>query len=177
MRVIPRKDYFGIELGKDFESYRTVWNDKLYDANEYGTKILNSMVPNNDFSYPKSLYNVRDCLLAVVKNKPDAVILDFFAGSGTTAHAVQLINKEYGGNRQFILCTNNAVGEKKEKEYKKKYGEIKPELKRWKNWCEKYGIASSITYPRIKSLFSGYTFRRRKNNSLFTKNRNNAIEK
>ena len=157
LRVIPRKDYFEIELGKDFESYRTVWNDKLYDANEYGTKILNSMVPNNDFSYPKSLYNVRDCLLAVVKNKPDAVILDFFAGSGTTAHAVQLINKEYGGNRQFILCTNNAVGEKKEKEYKKKYGEIKPELKRWKNWCEKYGIASSITYPRIKSLFSGYT--------------------
>lgn len=58
-------------------------------------------------------------------------MLDFFAGSGTTAHAIQLINK--------------------------KFGEINPELKRWKNWCEKYGIASSITYPRIRSLYFGYT--------------------
>lgn len=157
LRVVPKNGYFEIELGKDFESYRTVWTDKLYDANEYGTKILNSMVPKNDFSYPKSVYNVRDCLLAVVRNNPNAVILDFFAGSGTTAHAVQLINKEFGGNRQFILCTNNAIGEKREKEYKKKYGEIKPELKRWKKWCEKYGIASSITYPRIQSLYFGYT--------------------
>lgn len=156
LRVVPKKGYFEIEIGKDFESYRTVWNDKLYDANEYGTKILNSMVPKNDFSYPKSVYNVRDCILAAVKNNPEAIILDFFAGSGTTAHAVQLINKQYGGNRQFILCTNNAVGEKREKEYRKKYGEIKPELKRWRNWCEKYGIAASITYPRIKSLYSGY---------------------
>ena len=158
LRVVTKKGgNFEIELGKDFESYKTVWTDKLYDSNEYGTKILNSMVPKNDFSYPKSVYNVKDCLLAVVKNNPNAVILDFFAGSGTTAHAVQLINKEFGGNRQFILCTNNAVGEKREKEYRKKYGEIKPELKRWKNWCEKYGIASSITYPRIRSLYHGYS--------------------
>lgn len=157
LRVVPKEEHFEIELGKDFESYRTVWTDKLYDANEYGTKILNSMVPANDFSYPKSVHNVKDCLLAVVKNNPNAVVLDFFAGSGTTAHALQLINKEFGGNRQFILCTNNAVGDKREKEYKKKYGEINPDLKRWKNWCEKYGIASSITYPRICSLYSGYT--------------------
>ncbi len=119
LRVVPKNGYFEIELGKDFENYRTVWTDKLYDANEYGTKILNSMVPKNDFSYPKSVYNVRDCLIAVVRNNPNAVILDFFAGSGTTAHAVQLINKEFGGNRQFILCTNNAIGDKREKEYKK----------------------------------------------------------
>ncbi len=157
LRVVPKEGYFEIELGKDFESYRTIWNDKIYDANEYGTKILKSMVPKNDFKYPKSVYNVRDCLLSVVKENPEAVILDFFAGSGTTAHAVQLINKEYGGNRQFILCTNNAVGEKKEKEYKKKYGEINPKLARWKKWCEKYGIASSITYPRIRSLYLGYS--------------------
>ena len=157
LRVVPKDGYFEIELGKDFESYRTVWTDKLYDANEYGTKILNSMVPKNDFSYPKSVHNVRDCLLAVIKNNPNAIVLDFFAGSGTTAHAVQLINKEFGGNRQFILCTNNAIGDKREKEYKKKYGEINPELKRWKKWCEKYGIASSITYPRVRSLYFGYT--------------------
>lgn len=167
LRVVPKDGYFEIEIGKDFESYRTVWTDKLYDANEYGTKILNSMVPKNDFSYPKSVYNVKDCLSAVIKNNPNAVVLDFFAGSGTTAHAVQLINKEFGGNRQFILCTNNAVGEKREKEYKKKFGEINPKLKRWKNWCEKYGIASSITYPRIRSLYFGYTHSGDKKTVLF----------
>lgn len=45
LRVVPKDGYFEIEIGKDFESYRTVWTDKIYDANEYGTKILNSMVP------------------------------------------------------------------------------------------------------------------------------------
>ena len=169
LRVVPKDGYFEIELGKDFESYKTVWTDKLYDANEYGTKIVNSMVPENDFSYPKSVHNVKDCLLSVIKNNPDAIVLDFFAGSGTTAHAVQLINQQFGGNRQFILCTNNAVGEKREKEYKKLYGEIKPELKRWKKWCEKYGIASSITYPRIRSLYFGYTHSGDEKTVLFSK--------
>lgn len=74
LRVVPKKGYFEIELGKDFESYKTVWTDKLYDANEYGTKMVNSMVPKNDFSYPKSVHNVKDCLLSVIKNNPNAIV-------------------------------------------------------------------------------------------------------
>ena len=93
-----------IEIGKDFGQYKTVWTDPRYDANEYGTKIVKSLVPNCPFSFPKSLYNVYDCLYAVVGNDKEATILDFFGGSGTTAHAVLELNKQDGGNRKFILC-------------------------------------------------------------------------
>ena len=96
-----------------------------FDANEYGTQLLNSMVPNNDFDFPKSLWNVYECLYATTKNKPNAIIVDFFAGSGTTGHAVEMLNKICGGNRTYILATNNVIGEKREKEFKKKFG--KPE--------------------------------------------------
>ena len=83
--------------------YRTVWLDKRYDANEYGTKLVNSLVSNNTFSFPKSLWNVYDCIYAIVGNDKNAIILDYHAGSGTTAHAVLELNKEDGGNRKFIL--------------------------------------------------------------------------
>jgi len=92
-----------IEIGKDFGTYRTVWKDSRYDSNEYGTKIVRSLVPDSPFDFPKSLWNVYDCLYAVVANDKNAIILDFFAGSGTTAHAVLELNKD-GGNRKFILC-------------------------------------------------------------------------
>lgn len=59
---------------------------------------------------PKSLWNVHDCLYSVVAKKSDATILDFFAGSGTTGHAVMKLNAEDGGTRRFILCTNNENG-------------------------------------------------------------------
>ena len=95
---------FEIEIGKDFGTYKTVWIDPKYDANEYGTKIVKSLVPNCQFDFPKSLYNVYDCVHAVVAEDKSAVVLDFFAGSGTTAHAVLELNKEDHGNRRFILC-------------------------------------------------------------------------
>ncbi len=101
--VKNRNGFYDIQIGKDFGMYRTVWIDKRYDANEYGTKIVNQLVLNNTFSFPKSLWNVYDCLYAVVGNDKNAIILDFHAGSGTTAHAVLELNKEDGGNRQFIL--------------------------------------------------------------------------
>jgi len=97
------KSGYEIEIGKDFGTYRTVWEDSRYDANIYGTQIVNSLVPNNTFDFPKSLWNVYDCLYAVVANDKNAIILDFFGGSGTTAHAVLELNKD-GGNRQFIIC-------------------------------------------------------------------------
>lgn len=165
----PNKNEYDIEIGKDFTPYRTVWNDKKYDANEYGTQLIKSMIPNCDFSFPKSIYTVYECLYAVTKDKPDAIILDYFAGSRTTGHATLMMNKLLGGNRHFILCTNNDVGEKKEKEYKKKYGEIDSESDKWIDWKEKYGIASSVTYPRIKSTIEGFKHKKDFKTSLLEK--------
>ncbi len=165
----PNKNEYDIEIGKDFTPYRTVWNDKKYDANEYGTQLIKSMIPNCDFSFSKSIYTVYECLYAVTKDKPDAIILDYFAGSGTTGHATLMMNKLLGGNRHFILCTNNDVGEKKEKEYKKKYGEIDSESDKWIDWKEKYGIASSVTYPRIKSTIEGFKHKKDFKTSLLEK--------
>jgi len=104
LRVRNTKSGYEIEIGKDFGTYRTVWEDPKYDANEYGTKLVKSLVPGCKFDFPKSLWNVYDCLYSVVSNDKDAIVLDFFAGSGTTAHAVLEINKKDNGNRQFILC-------------------------------------------------------------------------
>ena len=97
------KTGYEIEIGKDFGVYRTVWEDSRYDANIYGTQIVKSLVPDCDFAFPKSLWNVYDCLYSVVANDKDAIVLDFFGGSGTTAHAVLELNKD-GGNRKFIIC-------------------------------------------------------------------------
>lgn len=104
LRAKKSKNGYEIELGKDFGTYRTVWIDSRYDANEYGTKIVKSLVPDCKFDFPKSLYNVYDAIYAIVGNDKDAIVLDFFGGSGTTAHAVLMLNKEDGGNRKFIIC-------------------------------------------------------------------------
>lgn len=103
LRAKKTKTGVEIELGKDFGTYRTVWQDPRYDANEYGTKLVKSLVPGSKFDFPKSLWNVYDCLYAVVGEDKNAIVLDFFGGSGTTAHAVLELNKQDGGNRKFIL--------------------------------------------------------------------------
>ncbi len=122
-----------IMIAKDYGTYKTVWTDKKYDASEYGTKLLREILPKCDFDFPKSLYTVYDCLFAVVGSRPNANVLDFFAGSGTTGHAVLEMNKIDGGNRKFIICTNNE-----------------------NNNGGKGGIAESVCYPRIKAVINGY---------------------
>ena len=104
LRARKKSGQWDIEIGKNFGQYKTVWIDPKYDANEYGTKIVSKLVPENKFSFPKSLYNVKDCVYAVVGNDKDAIVLDYHAGSGTTAHAVLDLNKEDAGNRKFIMC-------------------------------------------------------------------------
>lgn len=94
---------YEIELGKTFGLYRTIWSDKRYDANDNGTGLVGNLVPNSPFTFPKSLWAVYDSLLAATGNDPNAIVLDFFAGSGTTGHAVMELNKDTGGNRRFIL--------------------------------------------------------------------------
>ncbi len=103
LRAKKTKTGYEIEIGKDFGVYRTVWEDSRYDANVYGTQIVKSLVSDCDFAFPKSLWNVYDCLYSMVADDKDAIILDFFGGSGTTAHAVLELNKD-GGKRKFIIC-------------------------------------------------------------------------
>ena len=103
LRARETKTGYEIELGKDFGMYRTVWEDKRYDANIYGTQLVKSLVPDCDFDFPKSLWNVYDCLRSVIEDDKEAIVLDFFGGSGTTAHAVLELNKD-GGSRKFIIC-------------------------------------------------------------------------
>jgi len=114
-------------IAKDYGIYKTVWLDKRYDASEYGTKLLRKILPNCDFDFPKSLYNTYDCLYAVVGNRSNAVVLDFFAGSGTTGHALLELNAKDKGRRQFILCTDN-----------------------------ENNICTKVCYPRIKKVIEGY---------------------
>ena len=103
LRARETETGYEIELGKDFGMYRTVWEDKRYDANIYGTQLVKSLVPDCEFDFPKSLWNVYDCLRSVIEDDKEAIILDFFGGSGTTAHAVLELNKD-GGSRKFIIC-------------------------------------------------------------------------
>lgn len=98
-----RKGSWDIIRTKDRFNYKTVWTGPRYSANSYGSRILNLMLPGNSFTFPKSIYTVRDCLDAALNNKGSGLILDFFAGSGTTAHAVMNLNNEDGGRRKFIL--------------------------------------------------------------------------
>jgi adenine-specific DNA-methyltransferase len=106
LRLKKTKSGYEIELGKDFGTVRTVWQDTRYDANEYGTKIVHTLVPSADFDFPKSVFNTRDCIAPILRDRKNAIVLDYFAGSGTTGHSVMILNKD-GGNRQVILCTNN----------------------------------------------------------------------
>jgi adenine-specific DNA-methyltransferase len=87
----------------------TLWNMVSHSASEHGAGVLKNLVPNRRFPYPKSLYAVEDCLRFVVSKKPNAIILDFFSGSGTTAHAVARLNRQDNGRRQSISITNNEV--------------------------------------------------------------------
>lgn len=102
LRVKKVKTGYDIEIGKNFGVYKTVWTDSKYDASVNGTQLLKSILPDTTFTYPKSIYNVIDCVNSVVMDDKNAIILDFFGGSGTTGHAVMEINKD-GGNRKFIL--------------------------------------------------------------------------
>lgn len=103
LRAKRSGDGYQIEIGKTFGLYRSVWTDKRYDSNEYGTKLVNGLVEGSGFTFPKSLWAVYDPIEAVTGNHKDAIILDFFAGSATTAHAVMQLNANDGGNRRFIM--------------------------------------------------------------------------
>lgn len=141
LSVKQTKGIYDIEIGKTFGTYKTVWADPKYDANGYGKQLLNSLVPNCPFDFPKSLWNVYDCLFSVVANNKNATILDFFAGSGTTGHAVMKLNSEDNGTRKFILCTNNENNICREVTYE-----------RLKNAMSNENYAASLKYYKVEYI-------------------------
>lgn len=93
-----------------------------------GTAEITSILGNRLFDFPKPSKLVKRLLSTIIRTKPSACVLDFFAGSGTTLHAVMQLNAEDGGKRQCILCTNN-----------------------------ENGICENVTYERNKRVINGYT--------------------
>lgn len=104
----------------------TYWDDPKYSASTFGANLLSDLIGRGKFNYPKSLYAVEDCIRVASGDKKDILVLDFFAGSGTTGHAIAELNKEDGGNRRYILATNN-----------------------------ENNIAEEVTYERIKKVSLG----------------------
>ena len=127
----------------------TNWNKPTHNATSHGTDLINKFLKDGRFDYPKSLYAVFDCLRLFVANKPNALILDFFAGSGTTLHAVNLLNAEDGGHRRCIMVTNNEIGDAKEKELIPQG--ICPGDDEWERW----GIARYVNWPRTECSIKG----------------------
>jgi len=120
MKVIVPRD-------QSFKPLYSNWTDSRYNAGPHGTTLLREILPKANFPFPKSLYTVLDLIAGATRVKKDALVLDFFAGSGTTGHVVLKINKDDGGTRRFILCTNN-----------------------------ENGIAEEVCFPRIKKVIKGY---------------------
>lgn len=130
---------------------KTVWNRPAHSAGEFGSRMLRTLIPSRDFPFPKSLYAVEDALRTAIEHKPEAVILDFFSGSGTTAHAVMRLNREDGGRRRSISVTNNEVSMDEQKSLVKK--KLRPGDPEW----EALGICDYITKPRITAAVTGLT--------------------
>lgn len=137
--------------GNELRSPKTVWNKVSHNAGWHGSKLVASLIPGVEFPYPKSLYAVEDALRFFAQKKPNAVILDFFAGSGTTAHAVMRLNKQDGGHRQCISVTNNEVSAEEQAHLRKR--RLRPGDAGW----EALGICDQITKPRISAAITGKT--------------------
>lgn len=126
----------------------TQWDIISHNATYHGSQLLNKIIGKR-FSFPKSLYAVHDAIRFFVANKPNALIVDFFAGSGTTLHAVNLLNAEDGGKRQCIMVTNNEVSDEESKQLRAKG--LNPGDEEW----EKLGIANYVTWPRTVCSING----------------------
>jgi len=136
-------------VGTPMREIRTVWHRTRHDAGAYGSDHLGKVIGKGKFTFPKSIYAVRDALITVVRNKKDAIILDFFAGSGTTLDAVNLLNCADDGARRCILVTNNEVSEEQAKVLSRR--DYQPGDGEW----ERHGICRSVTWPRVKCTILG----------------------
>lgn len=127
----------------------TQWTISSHDASRHGSGLLRKIFGDKAFSFPKSLYAEHDTIRFFVANKPNALVIDFFAGSGTTMQAVNLLNAEDGGHRRCIMVTNNEVSDAEAKEMSQRG--LKPGDEEW----EKLGIARYVTWPRTVCSIKG----------------------
>lgn len=126
-----------------------IWKISLHDSTQYGSRFISNIFPDKIFTFPKSVYAVKDCLHFFTVNKKNALIIDFFAGSGTTLNAVNLLNAEDGGHRRCIMVTNNEVSDEEVASLKRRG--YRPGDKEW----EKLGIAHHVTWPRTTCSIKG----------------------
>lgn len=141
--------YFSLRQ-KDSKKFKTVWTGPQLDASTHGTELLESILGRGQtFDYPKSIYAVRQCLTAAVFNRPDALVVDFFAGSGTTLNAINLLNAADGGARRCILVTNNEVSASDADALRSR--NVSPGDAAW----EDSGVCRAVTWPRSKFTIRG----------------------
>lgn len=129
---------------------RSVWSQTSHFARDHGSHLIGSLLGGKRFDFPKSLYAVEDTLRFVVAYKPEAVVLDFFAGSGTTAHAVMRLNRQDNGRRRSISITNN---EANDRETELLRAGLRPGDSEW----DAQGICEYVTKPRIRAAVTGRT--------------------
>ena len=95
-------------VGKERTKIKSIWIDSSFDNGIHGKRIFKELIGRGErFDFPKSPYSVFRAVESVCHNRPEAKVLDFFAGSGTTLEAVCLLNSMDNGNRQCILISNN----------------------------------------------------------------------
>jgi adenine-specific DNA-methyltransferase len=129
----------------------TQWSRDSHNAQTNGSNLLKALLPDRSFPFPKSLYAVEDALRIVIGNNKEATVLDFFAGSGTTSHALMRLNKYDSGRRQCILVTNNEVSAEEQRKFRE--DGLRPGDDEWERW----GICELITKPRIRAAITGMT--------------------
>jgi adenine-specific DNA-methyltransferase len=150
-------EYAGLD--SRLRNIKTVWHRGIHDSGIYGSSLLKSILgESSKFTFPKSLYSTRDAVAAVVRDRPNALVVDFFAGSGTTLNAVNLLNATDGGQRRCILVTNNEVSEEESATLSAR--RLKPGDAEW----EAQGICRAVTWPRSKYTILG----RRDDGSVLT---------
>lgn len=141
-----------LEYSDDFVQTKaptSVWNRPSHDAGIYGSTLLNTIFLDKRFPYPKSLYAEMDAIALCVENKKDALVVDFFAGSGTTLHSLNLLNAQDAGARRCIMVTNNEVSSSEAKALAAAGYQAGD-----KKWEEK-GIARHVTWPRTVCTIQG----------------------
>lgn len=128
---------------------KSTWKVPSHDARLYGSTMLRTILGATSFTYPKSPYAVRDAIQTVIGTNKNSLILDFFAGSGTTYQAVAMLNSADDGKRRTIMVTNNEVDEARAVALNKKG------LFQGDEEFEKYGVAEAIAWPRCKFITKG----------------------
>ena len=135
----------------EFKKLKTVWRHTSHAAGTHGSGLLARFLGRGvSFSFPKSVYATRDCLAAVCRLRPNALILDFFAGSGTTLHSTLLMNAADGGNRRCILVTNNELDEKTANRLRRRG--VYPGDPEY----DAEGIFEAVARPRIEGAITGH---------------------